>query len=154
MKFAEEYYHEIKAGTVLIFIDNSDDEFSKGAEYEVRQSDGWEVKPMTPGPGLTMKQFCNWHIKTAENPEGTDCSAHLADGRVFQCPYSSPEDIEKAKYPCSDYKPVKHLSRTSPEPMICGICNTDVEPLDAHMGYIEGKLDVYHIDCWNSHLKG
>lgn len=33
------------------------------------------------------KQFCYWHIKTRENPEGTDCSAHLHEGRCFECPY-------------------------------------------------------------------
>jgi hypothetical protein len=37
--------------------------------------------------------------------------------------------------------------------MKCGICNKKVSPLDAHMGYIDSKLDVYHIDCWNNHLK-
>jgi hypothetical protein len=36
--------------------------------------------------------------------------------------------------------------------MKCGLCNKKVEPLDAHMGKIDGKLDVYHIDCWNKHL--
>lgn len=39
MKFADEYFDEIKPGTVLINIDNTDDEFAKGAEYEVRQDE-------------------------------------------------------------------------------------------------------------------
>ena len=38
------------------------------------------------------------------------------------------------------------------ELMQCGLCNEKVEPLDAHMGYIDGKFDVFHIDCWNNHL--
>lgn len=37
--------------------------------------------------------------------------------------------------------------------MICGICGEEVHPLDAHMGYINGILDVYHIDCRNRHYK-
>lgn len=35
--------------------------------------------------------------------------------------------------------------------MKCGICGTEVNPLDAHMDRIDGKLDVYHIGCWNSY---
>ena len=39
------------------------------------------------------------------------------------------------------------------ETMVCGLCNKGVEPLDTHVGRIDGILDVYHIDCWNNHLK-
>ncbi len=39
MKFADEYFDEIKPGTILINIDHTDDEFTKGAEYEVRQDE-------------------------------------------------------------------------------------------------------------------
>ena len=38
------------------------------------------------------------------------------------------------------------------EEMKCGICKETVHPLDAHMGRINGQLDVFHIDCWNRHL--
>lgn len=38
------------------------------------------------------------------------------------------------------------------EPMLCGLCKNEVHPLDAHMGRINGKLDVFHIDCWNDHF--
>jgi hypothetical protein len=31
--------------------------------------------------------FCQYHLKTKENPHGTDCSAHLAEGQCFECPY-------------------------------------------------------------------
>ncbi|MBI5148777.1 hypothetical protein HZA33_03795 [Candidatus Pacearchaeota archaeon] len=40
---------------------------------------------------MEEKQFCYWHVKTKENPEGTDCTAHLADARVFECPYNANE---------------------------------------------------------------
>ena len=33
------------------------------------------------------KPFCYWHIKTQENPDGTDCSAHLHESRCFPCSY-------------------------------------------------------------------
>lgn len=35
-----------------------------------------------------MKPFCDWHIKSKENPDGTTCSAHLAEGRCFDCVYT------------------------------------------------------------------
>jgi len=37
MKFADEYFEEIKPGTVLINVDDNDDEFTRGTEYKVRQ---------------------------------------------------------------------------------------------------------------------
>lgn len=36
--------------------------------------------------------------------------------------------------------------------MKCLLCAKEVEPLDAHMGRINGSLGVCHIDCWNKHL--
>jgi hypothetical protein len=35
--------------------------------------------------------------------------------------------------------------------MICDICKKTLHPLDAHMGYIDGKLVCVHIDCWNKY---
>lgn len=35
-----------------------------------------------------MKPFCYWHIATKENPEGTDCAAHLHEARCFKCHYN------------------------------------------------------------------
>lgn len=35
------------------------------------------------------------------------CLAHLAEGRVFDCPYENNEERIKAEYPCSDYKELK-----------------------------------------------
>ena len=32
------------------------------------------------------------------------CAAHLAEGRVLDCPYQSNEDCMKSPCPCSDYK--------------------------------------------------
>ena len=37
--------------------------------------------------------------------------------------------------------------------MICDICNKELRPLDAHTGYIDGKLSTTHIDCWNKHFE-
>jgi len=37
--------------------------------------------------------------------------------------------------------------------MMCDICNKVVEPLDAHMGRLNDKLIVAHIDCWNREIK-
>lgn len=32
------------------------------------------------------------------------CLAHLAEGRVLDCPYESEEQRLKSEYPCSDYQ--------------------------------------------------
>lgn len=32
------------------------------------------------------------------------CLAHLADGRVFDCPYRSYNERINAEHPCSDYR--------------------------------------------------
>jgi len=53
------------------------------------------------------KIFCEYHIATKENPEGTDCAAHLIEGLCFKCPFTSPEHAQNAKYPCIDYEPPK-----------------------------------------------
>ena len=37
--------------------------------------------------------------------------------------------------------------------MHCGLCKRLVHPLDAHMGRINGVLDVFHIECWNEFYK-
>lgn len=39
IKFADEHFNEINSGTILINVDNTDDEFTKGAEYEVSQDE-------------------------------------------------------------------------------------------------------------------
>jgi hypothetical protein len=39
------------------------------------------------------------------------------------------------------------------EPMLCGLCKEEVRPLDAHTGYVNGKLGTFHIDCWNGYNK-
>ena len=44
---------------------------------------------------------CAWHIKTRENPAGTDCSAHLFEARIFACPYRS---ADAAGRWCPDYE--------------------------------------------------
>jgi hypothetical protein len=54
-----------------------------------------------------IELFCKWHIATKENPFGDDCSANLADGRIFKCPYKTLKDRQNSKYPCSDYEAIK-----------------------------------------------
>ncbi|KLU61856.1 hypothetical protein CEB3_c17740 [Peptococcaceae bacterium CEB3] len=38
------------------------------------------------------------------------------------------------------------------EVMECGLCKKVVQPLDAHMGRLNGKLQVFHIECWNKYV--
>lgn len=42
-----------------------------------------------------MNPVCYYQGKTTENPKGTDCMAHLAEARVFKCPYTSRLDAAK-----------------------------------------------------------
>lgn len=44
--------------------------------------------------GALAGQFCRSQWETKENPDGTDCTAHLAEGRIFQCPFESPTHAE------------------------------------------------------------
>lgn len=60
-----------------------------------------------PADAVATEPFCYWHIKTKENQLGTDCSAHLDEGRCDRCPYKSVEDSQKREFPCVDYEPLK-----------------------------------------------
>lgn len=40
---------------------------------------------------MAQEVFCKYHIKTVENPKGTDCAAHLDSGQCFECPYEKNE---------------------------------------------------------------
>ena len=50
---------------------------------------------------MTAPFACANHIATRENPGGTDCAAHLAEARVFACPYRS---ADAAGRWCPDYE--------------------------------------------------
>ncbi len=41
-----------------------------------------------------------------ENENKMYCTGHLAEGRLFICPYKDPQDRLDSKYPCSDYMEV------------------------------------------------
>ena len=53
--------------------------------------------------------FCEYHITTKENPKGTDCAAHLGEGRIFVCPFSTPRHAKTAVMPCADFEPLVRL---------------------------------------------
>ena len=46
-----------------------------------------------------------WCKQQGKDDEGIFCTAHLHEGRAFNCPYANPEARLKAEYPCSDYEP-------------------------------------------------
>ncbi len=54
--------------------------------------------------------FCRWMTKTKENPQGTDCTAHLCEGRIFECPYKNAHHAQTAKFACMDYEPLVQLA--------------------------------------------
>jgi len=69
-----------------------------------------------------LEQFCDAHIVTAENPAGTDCGAHLAEARVFKCPYTI-RDIKLSDFyntkkvdlvieRCPDFKLNKEMAKS------------------------------------------
>jgi hypothetical protein len=49
-------------------------------------------------------------VATKENLKGNDCSAHLEEGRIFECPFRSAHHAQTAEYPCMDYEPPKEKS--------------------------------------------
>ena len=50
-----------------------------------------------------MRIWC-YYQEGLDGEEKLICTAHLAEGRVFNCPYKSNEDRLKSTYPCVDYK--------------------------------------------------
>jgi|GEM_PF-6037922 len=52
--------------------------------------------------GALPDQFCIDHTVTVENPEGTDCTASLAEGWIYKCGYVTPEEAEAG---CPNYRP-------------------------------------------------
>lgn len=52
-----------------------------------------------------MKLWCINQMVDEE--ECVLCFAHLAEGRVFECPYGSVEQRLESPYPCQDYKNIK-----------------------------------------------
>jgi hypothetical protein len=79
-----------------------------------------------------MIVFCENHVKTIENPLGTDCAAYMAEGRAFECPYAvnnlryEPDFYNEASLSiridkpagmaadgvCRDFKPLKGMEHT------------------------------------------
>lgn len=49
----------------------------------------------------TAKFWCN--NQAFDENHVVICLAHLAEARVFTCPYKSPSERLEAEYPCSDY---------------------------------------------------
>ena len=49
------------------------------------------------------EKFCPEQIKCKEDTDKTwSCTAHMAEGRVRECPYKDYADSQKGKYPCAD----------------------------------------------------
>ena len=54
--------------------------------------------------------FCHWHFSTREKDgtgSDTTCTAHLADGHAFECPYQDLAEAKSAKCPCEDGEPIR-----------------------------------------------
>lgn len=48
-----------------------------------------------------------WCDYQEQDDEGIYCTAHVAEARIFNCPYKDIEVRRNAKYPCSDYRKPK-----------------------------------------------
>lgn len=71
-----------------------------------------------------MRQFCNWQDTCLETPEGMwDCFAHLAEARVFLCPYTEADIILTDRYDTGK------MELTIPTGHPGGVC-VDFEPLE------------------------
>lgn len=51
-----------------------------------------------------MKLWCTNQM--VDEDESILCCAHLAESRVFNCPYENNEKRLESQYPCSDYKDI------------------------------------------------
>jgi hypothetical protein len=73
-----------------------------------------------------MDIFCENHIKTIENPLGTDCAAYMAEGRCFKCPYT----VNNLKYePDFHHESILSIRFDKPPGMAAdGVCR-NFEPL-------------------------
>jgi hypothetical protein len=50
-----------------------------------------------------MKQFCKYQVKCKEDTKSTwTCTAHMHEGRAFECMYNSFFDAKHRQYPCED----------------------------------------------------
>lgn len=49
-----------------------------------------------------MELWCDLQMRDREDGSVL-CCAHLAEGRVFDCPYEDSRHRLTAEYPCSDY---------------------------------------------------
>jgi len=55
-----------------------------------------------------MKKFCEYQWKCKEDTYETwTCTAHLEEGRAFQCPMKDMVDAKTAPGRCEDAEPVK-----------------------------------------------
>lgn len=75
------------------------------AEVERRQK---LLKDSSKDTAATTKVTA-WHPWCAnqilDENNKVSCIAHLAEGRVLDCPYTNAESRLEAQYPCSDYEP-------------------------------------------------
>lgn len=56
-----------------------------------------------------MKLWCKNQLQQIIGGEMcTICMAHLAEGRVLDCPYDDNSKRMKSKYPCVDYKELEN----------------------------------------------
>ncbi len=63
-----------------------------------------------------MDKFCPEQRKCTEDTDSTwSCLAHLAEGRVRQCPYKDYADSQNQQYPCVDAR-VGHEEALKPPP--------------------------------------
>lgn len=74
--------------------------------------------------GALPGQFCRNHMATKENPNGTDCSVWIFEGKsavtgIYKCPYLSAEHARQG---------TKFLG-VEPHPGADGVCR-DFEPRD------------------------
>ncbi len=83
---------------------------------------------------MSNEVFCKYHIKTVENPKGTDCAAHLDIGQCFECPYKTSEIRQETVF---GEKPRLYISHTG-DPLVSA-CQ-DFEPLPDLVNILIKKL--------------
>ena len=83
--------------TTLVYL-----EVDRMSEDSIAKQQNPPWSPMS-GSMRSYTPWCIFHIKTDENPTGTDCSAHLAEGRMpHSCLFRSFDEAKKGN--CEDAK--------------------------------------------------
>lgn len=54
-------------------------------------------------------KICGKQLDTKD--AGIQCMAHIHEGRIFNCPYSSKSQLDKTEFKCKDFEEIKETDK-------------------------------------------